>query len=432
MHAMDFFSGPVASRQTASARVMAGLLRGYDCGFANNPFPDAPPRWVRVALVRLEPTDMSTAWRTGQYYREAAAGLHWAPKSLETLPLVDTPGIPWAEATAPVGIQHRRMGLRFSTVDAAAYECGWRFVRMVREAAGAPGDVRTALSFDDAQRVFTWERLPEVVLALRTQLPVEDFITAQRAVRVMAMALTCMLERVYMRPPPSAAQLQAEVDASGGDAAAAPPGAGQWPDWQQTYVQALPELMRQDPQPGNMPGALGTVDNMYLHAMAVVLCGGQAVFERAVGGRDVIVGRVGLTAGTLPAKPPAALFRDTNWAQFNVSHVQQAAPETVVAVQAFLLAAVNYDGVAQEASKVHLLQAKCLFPEDGTGDVPAALKNGQGGPTPGWLRAREHIPLLPAFDEVTGKFVPHLARPLRRWQVDKYGHVTPLERSKTD
>jgi len=51
--------------------------------FANNPFPGAPPRYIRAVLYRYRMTDGDAPCRTGEFWKREAVGLYYPPARLD-------------------------------------------------------------------------------------------------------------------------------------------------------------------------------------------------------------------------------------------------------------------------------------------------------------------------------------------------------------
>lgn len=220
-------------------------------------------------------------------------------KSLETLPLVGLDQVPWAEDMDADAVYFRGLGLKFSGVGAADYNAAWDVLSLIRHVAteasagsgpGAVPPIDDVMPFDDAELVFHWGTLEPVVRSLRTTMDPAKLAQARRAIKVMAAVLASKLETTYWRPEPTPAELAAEAQ----DAAsvlrlvgAAP----EWEEWQRVYEEQLPALCKPSDKLGVLPAPMGTLFDIHMMALRVLLLGGRGMYEAAVGGRGAVVGR---------------------------------------------------------------------------------------------------------------------------------------------
>jgi Lipase maturation factor len=160
----------------------------------NNPFPDEPPRMVRVSLYRVASTTVEERLRTGNWWRMQHVGYHIPTTGHdETL---WTEWLPTPELFPFDATVFRHAAGTCAGVSRDEYEQFWEtFLPFVRETVAAV-DARREHRGDPHR----WENLPEVALALRRRFSREEVHRFQLTIARLTSLLLARWDAVFALP----------------------------------------------------------------------------------------------------------------------------------------------------------------------------------------------------------------------------------------
>ncbi len=168
---------------------VAGLM-------GTNPFPEGPPRFMRVSLHRATPTTVEENKRTGEWLHCTPAGFHI--HATEHDPEVMKRWLSPPELFHFEALRWRRRARSCAGVSAEEFEAFWEtFVPFVQEAVAAEA-ARTGDG--DSQDPFCWANLPGVVLAVRGRFDRDEVRSFHLTLGRLTTAVMARLDAVFSRP----------------------------------------------------------------------------------------------------------------------------------------------------------------------------------------------------------------------------------------
>ena len=157
-----------------------------------NPFPEGPPRFMRVSVSRATPTTPEELAATGAWHHCTPAGFHIPAAELD--PAVFDRWLTPPELFHFEAMRWRRRARTCDGVSAEEFEMFWEvFVPFVREAAAAEAARSGA-------EPFCWEHLPGIVLALRGRFDREQVRAFHLTLGRLTTAVLARLDAVFSRP----------------------------------------------------------------------------------------------------------------------------------------------------------------------------------------------------------------------------------------
>lgn len=160
----------------------------------NNPFPDEPPRQIRVALYRVASTTIEERMRTGKWWHRQHVGYHLpatGPDETAWTEWLPTPELFPFDATV-----YRRAARSCAGVSREEYEQFWEtFLPFVREAVAT-----VAAQGDRGGDPHRWENLPEVALSVRCRFSRDEVRRFQLTLARLTVLLLARWEAVYALP----------------------------------------------------------------------------------------------------------------------------------------------------------------------------------------------------------------------------------------
>lgn len=161
------------SRVSTGQCILQRLLEGsapVTALFRNNPFPDAPPKYGRVAFYLFTPTTPSELFKTGRWWNKQFAGIHIS--STEANPGVWKRALPQVETfNSDMLVWARRAGRTNGEVSRADYDDFWNtYVPAVRHEADRAAR-ELGLPLDEQ---YSWRTLPAVAVRLRARFDEEQ------------------------------------------------------------------------------------------------------------------------------------------------------------------------------------------------------------------------------------------------------------------
>lgn len=224
------FAPSVTPAKRLAARLLEGANNPVYRMFASNPFPDpdCPPKFVRVSLYRLVPTDPATVARTGEWWRCTHIAEH-----LPAISQQDTDGI-WAQwLSAPEQwfptsqVWRERVGWTRRGVTAPEYASAWKLLHRIRqlavEVSGAEDispallesvrDGTSTLSPEHMASMFSYGVLARMRETLLKEWGADALHDHTRILGAMVAPLMARLTAVYGRVVGDTTWLQAEVRA---------------------------------------------------------------------------------------------------------------------------------------------------------------------------------------------------------------------------
>ncbi|XXY50696.1 lipase maturation factor family protein [Sorangium sp. So ce269] len=303
----------------------------------NNPFPDEPPRQIRVALYRVSSTTIEEKMRTGNWWRRQHVGYH--------IPATGRDDTVWNEWLPTPELFHfdatvfRRAARRCTGVSSEEYERFWEtFLPFVRDAAAA-----ATAAGDRGGDLHQWKNLPDVALAVRRRFSRDEVRGFQLTLARLTVHLLVRWEAVFERPASNFLRDVVGVGSSSDpapDPRSLPDGADP-----EAVLQALAAFPR---------GPLRSPFQLGLAVHRLMLIEGREAWERMTAG-SFVPGAPIPTRFALSRRGRRSMAAAAEEVGLDIAVLRRIAQDLTLENGLFLEGAVNYGVVARHANRFHVL-----------------------------------------------------------------------------
>ncbi len=321
-----------------------------------NPFPEDPPRLMRVSVSRATQTTPKERASTGDWYHCTPAGPHIA--ATEHDPSVFDHWLPPPELFHFEAMRWRRRARTCDGVSAEDYAAFWdTFVPFIRETAAATA-ARTGQGPDSP---FCWQNLPGTVLALRGRFTREEVRAFHLTLARLTTAVLARLDAVFSRPAKGFLRNVAGLKIGQAAPEVASLGDGAGPE---DLLQALAAWPH---------GPLRSWFRLGLMVHRLILISGREGWERLAGDSFRLGERIS-TAVRLSRSGRRTMAAAAEEIGLDLELVKQTAIDLTLAGGFFLEGAVNYDQVARHASRGRILYSSSGFSPSPSGALPGVYE----------------------------------------------------------